>query len=153
LLREQQQRQATGLPKGGATALETELDEERGPGKGKAGKGGRPGTVGDRDRRRKERAKRAEERKVQGGVVVEAGHAILLEEDRPRTGLKPRLRPGARPSVVAPRPKGGKVAIEPPLTVRALCEALGLPFQGDLLFKLRSHGVQSPASTPPWNPT
>jgi translation initiation factor IF-2 len=120
-----------------------DLEEEEAAGRKKAGalKRQGPGTVGDRTQRRKERERRAEARKVQGGVAVVEGRLIETEDDTERRrGVLLKRRPKSRPLSTQPR-KAGKVVLEPPLTVRALSEGLGLKAL-DLIFKLkRDHGM------------
>jgi translation initiation factor IF-2 len=121
--------------------------EEELEGRGKRhGKGRSAGGVGNRDERRKQREKRAQERKAQAGIAVVEGKLVETEDEteRRRGGGISLLRKHKRGRVAPPQPrKGGKVTIEPPITVRALSEGLGIK-SVDLIFKLRDHGLANP---------
>jgi translation initiation factor IF-2 len=110
-------------------------DEEEGADKGK---GKRPGGVAGRGERHRARADRARLRKGREQEQV-TGRALLtadLDERPQRTKdrLKKKLQRGPT------QPRKGKVPIQLPITVRALGEAIGMR-QGDLLFRLRDHGL------------
>jgi translation initiation factor IF-2 len=104
-----------------------EDDDDRG-----RNKGGGPGQVAGRQDRHKRRAERAK-----GRVKEREGSVALLDEE-PQHGAKIRhkLKKQRGPT----QPRKGKVPVELPVTVRALSEAIGIR-SGDLLFKLRDHGV------------
>jgi translation initiation factor IF-2 len=109
-----------------------------GPGEGEEDdRGGRrPGQVGDRRSRHEKRAERQKARKGREGEAGRGDVALLDEETTGRPGkrlVKLRKHHG-------PQPRKGKVPIEVPITVRALSEAIGVR-SGDLLFKLREHGI------------
>jgi translation initiation factor IF-2 len=118
-----------------------EVEEEGAPKRHGAKKPSGPGTVGDRQKRREAREKRAQERKGQTGVAVVEGKLVETEDEteRRRGGIG-LLRKQKGRAVTQPRKTGGKVTIEPPITIRALSETLGLK-SVELIFKLRSHGV------------
>jgi translation initiation factor IF-2 len=100
-------------------------------------RGRRPGQVGDRKSRHEKRAERQKARKGREGEEGR-GDVALLDDDTGRPGkrlVKLRKHHG-------PQPRKGKVPIEVPITVRALSEAIGVR-SGDLLFKLREHGVNA----------
>ncbi len=104
---------------------------EEGKGRGRA----RPGSVLGREQRRAQRDIRARDRRGPG-VQLQGGQVVLLEDDRPgRKIRRPKLKPKR-----GTEPRKGKVQITPPITVRALCEALGLAFPR-VLQKLESLGV------------
>jgi translation initiation factor IF-2 len=135
-------RPSVGAPAEGAPPVDDEEDTSgrRKQAGGPAKKGGGPGAVGDRTQRRKDREKRAEARKVQGGVAVVEGRLVETDDDTDRRrGVLLKRRPKGRPLSTQPR-KAGKVVLEPPITVRALSEALGLK-SVELIFKLRGRGL------------
>ncbi len=107
------------------------------------GKGKKPAGVVGRDKRKVARNKRAEERKGhKDEVVVEAGGKLkILDDDRPTPGHKLR-KPKVRQATA---PRLSNVELVPPITVRALSEALGKR-SVELLFKLRDHGA-APTTT------
>jgi translation initiation factor IF-2 len=113
-------------------------DDEEAKGKGK-----KPAGVVGRDKRKVARNKRAEERKGhKEEVVVEAGGKLkILDDDRPTPGHKLR-KPKVRQATA---PRLSNVELVPPITVRALSEALGKR-SVELLFKLRDHGA-APTTT------
>jgi translation initiation factor IF-2 len=112
------------------TGEETEDDD-----KGKA----RPGGVAGRQDRHKKRADRAQARGAKGREgEATRGTALLQEDDRHRRGgRRPKQKQAKQPGTVA---RKGKVPIALPITVRSLCEAIGIQ-AGNLLFKLRDAGV------------
>jgi translation initiation factor IF-2 len=120
---------------------DVEGDEEDSQ-KKKAGGKPRPGGVGDRNQRRQAREARANERKRAGGVAVVEGK-IVEEEEVTRIRRENRRRLGVRVAPAQPR-KGGKVTVEPPVTVRVLSEAFGLK-SVELVFKLKNHGLTNPS--------
>jgi translation initiation factor IF-2 len=120
-----------------------ETDEGEGA-RRKPGAKVRPGGVGDRTQRRKAREERAKERKGQGVTVIE-GKLVETEEEPARRKSGRTLVRQQRQRLVPTQPrKAGKVVIEPPVTVRALSEAIGLK-SVELIFKLRAHGMANPA--------
>ncbi len=117
--------------------VEDEFEEEDGKGDKKKTK-----AVPGRDKRKVARNQRAEERKVhKPEIKVIDGKIVDLEEDRP-TSTKKIIRIKHRP-ITAPRK--GNLVLVPPITVRALSEALGVR-SVELLFKLRDHGA-APTTT------
>jgi translation initiation factor IF-2 len=129
--------QVEGLPTG-----DLEADDDEFP-KKKPGVKPRPGGVGDRNQRRQAREARAKERKGSVGVAVVEGQ-IVEEEEVTRTRARDFIRKRTgRPAPAQPR-KGGKVTVEPPVTVRVLSEAFGLK-SVELVFKLKSHGLTNPS--------
>jgi Ca-activated chloride channel homolog len=127
---------------------------EAGDNEGKGKKKPAPGGVVGREKRPQERAKRATDRKkcAEGGPAL--GGAISRdEEESPRRcrespskkkkslpvqeRLSKKMKDKGR--TIKERPRG-KVTIKPPLTVRALSEAIGVK-HGELLFKLMNQGV------------
>jgi translation initiation factor IF-2 len=101
----------------------TEEDEER---RG-AVKGGRLGTPADRAGRRAKRNERATER---GRVNSPLPASVLLNESdedgrRSRSGGR-KHKAGHRGAALAPTKKG-QAQVEPPVTVRSLSEAIGIP--------------------------
>jgi translation initiation factor IF-2 len=101
-------------------------------------KGG-PGQVAGRDQRHKRRAERAK------GRVKEREGAVGLLEEEPQHGAK--IRHKLKKQHRGPtQPRKGKVPVELPITVRALSEAVGIR-SGDLLFKLRDHGITANINT------
>jgi translation initiation factor IF-2 len=120
-------------PIGGAVAPVGDVEDEGDEGKGK-GKV-RPGGVIGRDQRRAQRDIRSRDRK-DVGVQLQGGQVVVLEDDRPGRKLRrPKIKPKR-----GTEPRKGKVQITPPITIRALCEALGLAFP-KVVQKLTSLGV------------
>ncbi len=121
-------------------------DEEEGKGKGDKGKGGdkkKPSGVPGRDARQRDRNLRAEERKKRaaaGGVAVVGGKLTVLEEEERTRGRRPKLK--KKPQRVLDK-KPTRAVLDVPITVRALCEALGIK-SVELLFKLKGQGVTAP---------
>jgi translation initiation factor IF-2 len=115
-------------------ALTSEEEEDR----RKGGKE-RPGSVSGRKQRQEERNKRAAERKGRGQeleVKIARGVTDMLELERPRGGLKRKLKQRRQST----EPRRGKVPVMVPITIRVLSEAIGIK-AGDVLFKLvQSHG-------------
>jgi translation initiation factor IF-2 len=101
-----------------------------------SGKGKKVKAVPGRDSRQRARNERAEKRKTTRAeeVKIIGGKRIVEEDDgRPRKTLihiKKKLK--------GTMPRKGNVELVPPITVRALSEALGVK-SVDLIFKLRSH--------------
>lgn len=130
-------------PKEAATSTVEEQESEEHPRRSK----GRPGEVGNREERRKERERRAKERRKQLQDEVrdwtedeeeEAHRPAVTVLTRPK--VEKRLSPPQAKPVVR---KERKVTLEPPITLRALSEALGIRLQ-QLLFQLRDHGIANP---------
>jgi translation initiation factor IF-2 len=115
----------------GAAPVTDEEETDESKGKGKV----RPGGVIGRDQRRAQRDIRSRDRK-DVGVQLQGGQVVVLEDDRPGRKLRrPKLKPKR-----GTEPRKGKVQITPPITIRALCEALGLAFP-KIVQKLTSLGV------------
>jgi translation initiation factor IF-2 len=106
--------------------------EEEGDERGKAKV--RPGGVAGRESRHAKRAKKSVER-GKGREGEGRSTTALLDEESPRhhKGRKPKKKAG-------PEPRKGKVPVTLPITVRSLCEAIGMR-SVDMLFKLRDLGV------------
>jgi translation initiation factor IF-2 len=119
--------------------VEVEDDESSDARKRKAG----PGGVAGRGERQAERNKRAQIRKVREAAGVVDGQLVLTEEESPRRrglkGLKEKLK---KKHIGPTQPRKGNVPITLPITVRSLSEAIGVR-SGDLLFKLRDHGMET----------
>ncbi len=113
-----------------------EFEEEDGDKKGAAGSK-KKGVVGRDARRqqRNERAKKRRDREPETQVQVQGGRVVTLDDDRPRNRQRLRQRRAKGPSV---QPRKERVAIEPPISVRAFSEATGIP-SVQILFKLREH--------------
>jgi translation initiation factor IF-2 len=110
---------------------DTEDESDESKGKGKV----RPGGVIGRDQRRAQRDIRSRDRK-DVGVQLQGGQVVVLEDDRPGRKLRrPKIKPKR-----GTEPRKGKVQITPPITIRALCEAVGLAFP-KVVQKLMSLGV------------
>jgi translation initiation factor IF-2 len=109
--------------------------EDEDDGKGKS----RPGQVAGRDRRHADRQARTKVRKDrQGPEVIGRGRPadFKIEDDTPRHRAE-KIRHKLHRHT---QPRKGKVPLFLPITVRSLCEALGVK-SGDLLFRLAGHGV------------
>jgi translation initiation factor IF-2 len=97
-----------------------------------------PGGVAGRQDRHKKRADRAQARGKGREGEATRGTALLQEDDRHRRGgRRPKQKQPKQPGTLA---RKGKVPIALPITVRSLCEAIGIQ-AGNLLFKLRDAGV------------
>jgi translation initiation factor IF-2 len=131
LLDEQRKKQLTPTAPPAAPAGE-EVEEE-----GDRGGSRRPGQVGDRRSRHEKRAERQKARKGREGEEAGRG-GVALADDEPSGPRKKLIRTRRH----GPQPRKGKVPIEVPITVRSLSEAIGIR-SGDLLFKLRDHGVMA----------
>jgi translation initiation factor IF-2 len=120
-----QQRAAAGPAAEAPPAPEDVEDTDEG-GKGKGGKTPRPGAVTGRDQRRTARDARAQERKQRSGVGVQlqGGRVMVLDEDRP--GRLSRIKHKARQKHRPTEERKSDVVLTPPITVRALSEAVGL---------------------------
>jgi translation initiation factor IF-2 len=118
-----------------APPVPTEEEDEGGD----RGKTKRPGAVGGREARHKSRAERAK-----GRVKEKEGAVGLLEEEGPHTGRQ-RVKLKKHPKGPT-QPRKGRVPLELPADVRSLSEAIGVK-TGDLLFKLRDHGVTATINT------
>jgi translation initiation factor IF-2 len=94
-----------------------------------------------RDARTKARNERAEKRKTTRAEAVEirAGGRIVVERDDMEGRRLSKLRKGQKHQQVVHKPKG-KITLQPPITVRDLCEALGVK-HGMILMKLLEHGA------------
>jgi translation initiation factor IF-2 len=107
-----------------------------------AAKGKRPKGVVGRDKRQQARNERAKQRKGRAlDVEVQGGKVVTLEPDE-----RVQLRKPARIKLkhrLPTQPRKGKVPVELPITVRSLSEAIGTRW-GDLVFKLRDHGMTNP---------
>lgn len=109
--------------------------EDDDDGKGKS----RPGQVAGRDRRHADRQARTKVRKDrQGPEVIGRGRPadFKIEDDTPRHRAEKIRHKMHRHT----QPRKGKVPLFLPITVRSLCEALGVK-SGDLLFRLAGHGL------------
>ncbi len=120
-------RPAPGAPLGPPPVVDDE--EERKKGVDKAGN--RLGSAADRAGQRARRSERATDRRVTSPVSASTLLSDEEESRRSRGGRKPR---GNHRSALAPTRKS-QAEIEPPLTVRALSEAIGVK-ANDLLRKL-----------------
>ncbi len=103
-------------------------------------KGKKLKAVPGRDSRQRARNERAEKRKTTRAEEVKIiGHNRVLEEDegKPRKTLVHIKR-----KLKGTMPRKGRVELVPPITVRALSEALGVK-TAELLFKLRDHGTSA----------
>jgi translation initiation factor IF-2 len=113
----------------------TEAEDEEDKDKGKKVK-----AVPGRDSRQRARNERAEKRKTTRAEEVKIVGGRILDTDddgRPRKTLvhiKKKLK--------GTQPRKGRVELTPPITVRALSEALGIR-SVQLLFKLREHGASA----------
>jgi translation initiation factor IF-2 len=93
----------------------------------------RPGRVAGRGDRHEKRVKRAEERKGRSNEDVKN---LLDDDDGPvRVKLKKKKLHHQRPT----EQRKERVVLATPITVRAFCEATGLP-KGDVLFRLKDLG-------------
>ncbi len=108
-------------------------------GKGKDGKSKKPREVPGRDARQKARGARTEERKKKAAVVGAGGRVIIEDDERQRGGRRPKLKQKKQ----AIKQRQQRVSVDVPITVRALCEALGIK-SGDLLFRLMNQGIGKP---------
>jgi translation initiation factor IF-2 len=112
-----------------------EIEDEEGESpKGKRSPGGVPG----RDQRHIKRNERAKQRRGREGETRSL--LVTAEDDRPQR-TKQRLERVKKRQLGPTQPRKGKVPVELPITVRALSEAIGAK-SGELLFKLRDHGLQ-----------
>jgi translation initiation factor IF-2 len=131
-----------GAPSSPTAAPPVVDDEEEGDSK-KGGKP-RPGAVPGRQDRHKNRAARAGAKKGRENEAVTGSKlTAVLEDDEPRHRHMKLDRLKRRERKKDTEPRKGKVPIEVPITVRALCEAVGIR-SIDLLFKLREHGLANP---------
>jgi len=120
-------------PAGPVVEPEVEGDEDA---KAKEAKRrGTPAAVPGRDERHKERSERQKQRK-QKEAEQKVNRGIIDDDEE---GKRRRKKPGKQPK---PQKAGrkDKVSISFPITVRSLCEAIGVK-QGDVLFKLMNQGV------------
>jgi translation initiation factor IF-2 len=116
----------------------TDIEDDE-DGKGKS----RPGQVAGRDRRHADRQARTKVRKDRQVTDVPGrGKAADFKnlDDSPKYGSRADKIRHKLHRVTQPRK--GKVPLFLPITVRSLCEALGVK-SGDLLFRLAAHGVQN----------
>jgi translation initiation factor IF-2 len=123
----------TPAPAGPAPIVDDEGDDDGSKGKGKRPTSGIPG----RADRHKDRAERQQRRKAAGEDVKGGRLTALLDEE------SPRHRKDRRKQVKHKEPtekRKGKIPIQLPITVRSLCEAIGVR-QGEMLFKLMSLGA------------
>jgi translation initiation factor IF-2 len=111
-----------------------DIEDEEGEGAKKKG----PGGVAGRDKRHAERSARAKLRK---GRENEPGRLLVSDDERPQR-TKDRLKRAKQRHAGPTQPRKGKVPVQIPITVRALSEAIGAK-AGDLLFKLKDHGIQA----------
>ncbi len=104
---------------------------------GEPKKGARPGAVRGRDERHKKRSQRAKDRRQQEGPDGKRIEFAGDEDDRPLHRLRQRLRQALPRKGTQPRK--GKLPIDLPITVRSLCEVLGVR-ANDLLRRLMEKG-------------
>jgi translation initiation factor IF-2 len=131
LLDEQRRKQSAPPGTPAPPTGEIEDDDAERPGGRRPG----PGQVGDRRSRHEKRAERQKARKGREGEEAARGGVALIDEEP--SGPRKKL---IRKKHHGPQPRKGKVPIEVPITVRSLSEAIGIR-SGDLLFKLRDHGI------------
>ena len=111
--------------------LEEGKDRKKGGGSAK-----RPVEVAGRDARHKERAARQEKRKQHGDVALKVKSSTdLLDEDEPRIRVRPDRIKKLKKQQLPTEKRKGRVPIEFPITVRSLCEAIGIR-SAQLLLKL-----------------
>lgn len=119
-------------------AAPSEDEDEEKP-KSKKDRKRRPG-VGDRQERKKAREARAQQRKHVADVKLDHGHVVVEEDDR---GVATKLKQKKKHRKIEPqhgRSRQSRVIVAPPITVRSLCEALGVK-SSTLLFKLMNYGL------------
>ena len=132
---------AAKTPPAGTTGTTEEMPEEGDEeGKGKGGVKKKAGPLVGRNDRHKLRQNRQEQRKGTeiSKVKSVSDVGILLEDDPRQRSRNKRHKPKLKDLVK--KPQDNKVAISPPITVRALSEALGVR-SGELLFKLMGLGA------------
>ncbi len=117
--------------------VEVEEDEDGNKTK-KPHRGGVGGVPGREDRHKARNARQAARKRGGEAPDPKRGGVGLLDDEAERHRKR---RPGLRPKRIEPTmPRKGKVPIQLPITVRSLCEAVGIRHQ-ELIPKLMNQGI------------